>query len=43
MAHLEEIVDALAQFGSTTTNLVLSRPLPFRGPAAPQPESRPTL
>ena len=31
MAHLEELVDALAQFGSTTTNLVLSRPLPFRG------------
>ncbi|AWZ04772.1 MULTISPECIES: Lrp/AsnC family transcriptional regulator [unclassified Streptomyces] len=36
MAQLEEIVDALAQFGSTTTNLVLSRTLPFRGPAQPQ-------
>lgn len=35
MAHLEELVDALAQFGSTTTNLVLSRPLPFRGPREP--------
>ncbi|MEY9943011.1 Lrp/AsnC family transcriptional regulator [Kitasatospora sp. GAS1066B] len=32
MAQLEEIVDALAQFGSTTTDLVLSRTLPFRGP-----------
>ncbi|MFF1460675.1 Lrp/AsnC family transcriptional regulator [Streptomyces sp. NPDC058330] len=35
MAHLEEIVDALAQFGSTTTNLVLSRTQPFRGPREP--------
>ncbi|OAR22066.1 AsnC family transcriptional regulator [Streptomyces sp. ERV7] len=35
MAHLEELVDTLAQFGSTTTNLVLSRPLPFRGPGVP--------
>ncbi|MEV0534276.1 Lrp/AsnC family transcriptional regulator [Kitasatospora sp. NPDC050463] len=34
MAHLEEIVDALAQFGSTTTNLVLSRTQPLRGPRA---------
>ncbi|CAM5515277.1 Lrp/AsnC family transcriptional regulator OS=Streptomyces alboniger OX=132473 GN=CP975_01990 PE=4 SV=1 [Streptomyces alboniger] len=33
MAHLEEIVDELAEFGSTTTNLVLSRTLPLRGPA----------
>jgi Lrp/AsnC family leucine-responsive transcriptional regulator len=32
MAHLEEIVDELAEFGSTTTNLVLSRTLPLRGP-----------
>ncbi|MEV0187663.1 Lrp/AsnC family transcriptional regulator [Kitasatospora purpeofusca] len=36
MGHLEEIVDELAQFGSTTTNLVLSRPLPARGPAVPR-------
>ncbi|MFB7615529.1 Lrp/AsnC family transcriptional regulator [Kitasatospora sp. NPDC056181] len=35
MGHLEEVVDALAQFGSTTTNLVLSRTLPFRGPGGP--------
>ena len=39
MAHLEEIVDALAQFGGTTTNLVLSRTLPFRGPREPQADS----
>ncbi|MFF7535251.1 Lrp/AsnC family transcriptional regulator [Streptomyces bobili] len=32
MAHLEEIVDELAEFGSTTTSLVLSRTLPLRGP-----------
>ena len=37
MAHLEEIVDELAEFGSTTTNLVLSRTLPLRGPGAPTP------
>ncbi|GAA1170133.1 Lrp/AsnC family leucine-responsive transcriptional regulator [Kitasatospora gansuensis] len=36
MSHLEELVDALAQFGSTTTNLVLSRMLPLRGPQAPR-------
>ncbi|WP_411112179.1 Lrp/AsnC family transcriptional regulator [Streptomyces sp. c-19] len=35
MAHLEEVVDELAEFGSTTTNLVLSRPLPLRGPRVP--------
>ncbi|SCL92002.1 Lrp/AsnC family transcriptional regulator, leucine-responsive regulatory protein [Streptomyces sp. DpondAA-F4] len=35
MVHLEEIVDALARFGSTTTNLVLSRTQPFRGPREP--------
>ncbi|MBW5251408.1 Lrp/AsnC family transcriptional regulator [Streptomyces poriferorum] len=36
MAHLEEIVDALAEFGSTTTNLVFSRTLPLRGPREPR-------
>ncbi|TXR95962.1 Lrp/AsnC family transcriptional regulator [Streptomyces sp. col6] len=41
MAHLEEIVDELAEFGSTTTNLVLSRTLPFRGPAEPRERPRP--
>ncbi|MEV7543114.1 Lrp/AsnC family transcriptional regulator [Streptomyces sp. NPDC089915] len=40
MGHLEEVVDALAQFGSTTTNLVFSRTLPLRGPRAPRPASR---
>ncbi|WP_086830822.1 Lrp/AsnC family transcriptional regulator [Streptomyces sp. NRRL B-24572] len=35
MAHLEEVVDALAEFGSTTTDLVFSRPLPPRGPSEP--------
>lgn len=32
MAHLEQVVNELAQFGSTTTNLVYSQPLPYRGP-----------
>jgi Lrp/AsnC family leucine-responsive transcriptional regulator len=36
MAHLEELVDELAEFGSTTTNLVLSRTLPLRGPGVPR-------
>lgn len=34
MSHLERVVDDLAQFGSTTTNLVYSRTLPYRGPQA---------
>ncbi|MEV0346881.1 Lrp/AsnC family transcriptional regulator [Nonomuraea sp. NPDC050680] len=34
MAHLERVVDELAQFGSTTTNLVYSRTLSYRGPQA---------
>ncbi|MFJ7630510.1 Lrp/AsnC family transcriptional regulator [Streptomyces sp. NPDC097595] len=41
MAHLEEIVDELAEFGSTTTNLVFSRTLPFRGPSEPRDRARP--
>ncbi|MFE2094051.1 Lrp/AsnC family transcriptional regulator [Streptomyces sp. NPDC059460] len=41
MARLEEIVDELAQFGSTTTNLVLSRTLPLRGPREVRVHSRP--
>jgi Lrp/AsnC family transcriptional regulator, leucine-responsive regulatory protein len=32
MAHLEKVVDQLAQFGSTTTNVVYSQTLPYRGP-----------
>ncbi|MEQ0561872.1 Lrp/AsnC family transcriptional regulator [Amycolatopsis sp. NEAU-NG30] len=35
MAHLEQTVDELAQFGSTTTNLVYSQTLPYRGPQEP--------
>jgi Lrp/AsnC family leucine-responsive transcriptional regulator len=35
MAHLETIVDELARFGSTTTNIVYSQTLPFRGPQGP--------
>jgi Lrp/AsnC family leucine-responsive transcriptional regulator len=35
MGHLEQIVNDLAQFGSTVTNLVYSRTLPYRGPQAP--------
>ncbi|WUS97472.1 Lrp/AsnC family transcriptional regulator [Streptomyces sp. NBC_00708] len=41
MAHLEEIVDELAEFGSTTTNLVFSRTLPFRGPGEARERPRP--
>ncbi|WP_406077446.1 Lrp/AsnC family transcriptional regulator [Micromonospora sp. NBC_00858] len=32
MAHLEQVVNALASFGSTTTNVVYSATLPYRGP-----------
>ena len=35
MAHLEQVVNELAQFGSTATNLVYSEPLPYRGPRSP--------
>ena len=35
MAHLERTVDELAQFGSTTTNVVYSQTLPYRGPQEP--------
>jgi Lrp/AsnC family leucine-responsive transcriptional regulator len=41
MSHLEELVDALARFGSTTTNPVLSRTLPYRGPKVPRAGARP--
>jgi Lrp/AsnC family transcriptional regulator, leucine-responsive regulatory protein len=33
MAHLETRVDELGQFGDTTTNLVYSQTLPYRGPS----------
>ncbi|GAB2935228.1 Lrp/AsnC family transcriptional regulator [Micromonospora polyrhachis] len=32
MAHLEQVVNDLAGFGSTTTNVVYSATLPYRGP-----------
>jgi Lrp/AsnC family transcriptional regulator, leucine-responsive regulatory protein len=35
MAHLEQLIDELAQFGSTTTNLVYSQTLSYRGPKGP--------
>jgi Lrp/AsnC family transcriptional regulator, leucine-responsive regulatory protein len=35
MGHLEQLVNELAQFGSTTTNLVYSQTLPYRGPRCP--------
>ena len=31
MVHLEQVVDELARFGSTTTNIVYSQTLPYRG------------
>jgi Lrp/AsnC family leucine-responsive transcriptional regulator len=37
MAHLEQLVNELAQFGNTTTNLVYSQTLPYRGPRGPGP------
>ncbi|WP_431898515.1 Lrp/AsnC family transcriptional regulator [Nonomuraea sp. bgisy101] len=41
MSHLERLVNELAEFGSTTTNLVYSQPLPYRGPRAPlTPDTR---
>ncbi|RLP96001.1 Lrp/AsnC family transcriptional regulator [Micromonospora sp. CV4] len=39
MAHLEEIINELATFGSTTTNVVYSATLPYRGPR-PTPPAR---
>ncbi|MCO5972456.1 MULTISPECIES: Lrp/AsnC family transcriptional regulator [Actinoallomurus] len=40
MAHLERLVDELAQFGSTTTSVVYSQTLPYRGPGSP-PDDEP--
>jgi Lrp/AsnC family leucine-responsive transcriptional regulator len=36
MAHLEQLMNELAQFGSTTTNVVYSQTLPYRGPQGPR-------
>ncbi|GAA0575786.1 Lrp/AsnC family transcriptional regulator [Kribbella sandramycini] len=35
MPHLEELVNELTDFGSTTTNLVYSQTQSYRGPSAP--------
>ncbi|MEV8098950.1 Lrp/AsnC family transcriptional regulator [Kitasatospora sp. NPDC085879] len=35
MEHLETLMDELAGFGSTTTSVVYSRTLPYRGPDRP--------
>ena len=35
MPHLEELVNELTDFGSTTTNLVYSQTQPYRGPHKP--------
>ncbi|MFD4689019.1 Lrp/AsnC family transcriptional regulator [Streptomyces sp. NBC_00683] len=35
MEHLETLMDELAGFGSTTTSVVYSQTLPYRGPAQP--------
>ena len=34
MAHLEQVIDELAQLGSTTTSVVYRQTLPYRGPSA---------
>ncbi|WP_141582614.1 Lrp/AsnC family transcriptional regulator [Actinomadura sp. WMMA1423] len=35
MAHLEQLVDELCGFGTTSTSVVYSQTLPYRGPARP--------
>ena len=35
MGHLESLMDQLAGFGSTTTSVVYSQTLPYRGPTRP--------
>jgi Lrp/AsnC family transcriptional regulator, leucine-responsive regulatory protein len=40
MTHLETLIDELAGFGSTTTNIVYSQTLPFRGPQGPAIDGR---
>jgi Lrp/AsnC family leucine-responsive transcriptional regulator len=41
MAHLEHTMDELAQFGSTTTSIVYSQTLPYRGPQEPARDFEP--
>jgi Lrp/AsnC family leucine-responsive transcriptional regulator len=38
MEHLEQLVNELTEFGTTTTNLVYSQTQPYRGPQSPPPE-----
>jgi Lrp/AsnC family transcriptional regulator, leucine-responsive regulatory protein len=40
MPHLEELVNELTEFGSTTTNLVYTQTQPYRGPQAAPGETR---
>ncbi|GIG60971.1 AsnC family transcriptional regulator [Longispora fulva] len=35
MAHLEQLMNELARFGGTNTNVVYSQTLPYRGPRPP--------
>ncbi|PWK81253.1 hypothetical protein C8D88_11821 [Lentzea atacamensis] len=37
MPHLEKVVDELMAFGSTTTSIVYSQSLAYRGVSAPPP------
>ncbi|MEU4801731.1 Lrp/AsnC family transcriptional regulator [Actinosynnema sp. NPDC023587] len=37
MAHLEQVVNELTSFGTTTTNIVYSQTLPYRGVGDPPP------
>lgn len=39
MAHLEQLINELAQFGSTTTNVVYSQTQSYRGPQGPAASS----
>jgi Lrp/AsnC family leucine-responsive transcriptional regulator len=41
MEHLEKLMDELAGFGSTTTSVVYSQTLPYRGPDRPDRTDRP--
>jgi len=41
MPHLEELVNELTEFGSTTTNLVYSQTQPYRGPQQNRATSTP--
>ena len=40
MAHLEELLDALAPFGQTTTSIIQSSPVPLRGVALGREQGR---